>query len=376
MSDLLTAIGLMSGSSLSGVTAALLRTDGEKVVELGEAKHYPFDRDLKIWLRRAIKAAAERRDGAAEIGKASGELTIAHINAVEDFLDHTRLRRENVDVLGFHGHTIFRAPAFGPDSLARFWQIGDGAHLASETKIDVVEEFRAADTRAGGVGGPLSSTFFSALIASAPEPPDGAVAIIDIGRNTMITYVPHDARGTDLLSFDCGPGAGLIDEWMQQKTGDEMDRDGALARTGLIDEEALRMMLLTPFLRRKPPKFIERDFKLDHIAALSPADGSATLTALIAACAEKAARHFPEPVVGWVVCGGGRRNSAIMDYLRETLDEPVLGAEEVNWPGAALDAYCMGYLAVRSLKKLPITYPNTTKAVAPTRCGVYRRAAG
>jgi len=375
MPDTLTAIGLMSGTSLDGIDAAILRTDGEGVVEAGPAIQIPYSRDLKVWVRRAIKAALEGRDSAAEIGQASGEVTLAHIEAVEALLERSGVKRKDVDVVGFHGQTILHRPAKQPGSAGRTWQIGDGRVLANETRIDVVSDFRSNDVAAGGEGAPFAPAYHRALVASMKEPPHCALGVINLGGVSNLTYVPEGASAIDLVAFDCGPGNGLVDEWVELKTGEHMDKDGALARAGAVNEEALRMMLLAPYLRRHPPKSLDRyDFKLDHVMKLSPEDGAATLTAFTAACIAQSEKFLPEPPGGYIVCGGGRRNPAMMAALKERLKAKVVTAEEVGWRGDDLEAECFAYLAVRSLKKLPLSYPKTTRVPSPMRGGVYHRA--
>lgn len=375
MSDVLTAIGLMSGTSLDGIDLALLKTDGENVVEAGPALHVPYSRDLKVWVRRSIKAALEGRDGAAEIGKAAGEVTAAHVSAVEAFLVQIGLKRKDVDVIGFHGQTILHRPRTQPDSVGRTWQIGDGGVLADETRIDVVSEFRSPDVAAGGEGAPFAPIYHRALVAGMAERPECALGVINLGGVSNITYVPENARPLDLVAFDCGPGNGLVDEWLELKTGEPMDKDGALALAGAVNEEALRMMLLSPYLRRKPPKSLDRyDFKLDHVKGLTPEDGAATLTAFTAACIQRAEEFFPEPPGGYIVCGGGRHNPAMMQALKDRLHAPVVPAEEAGWRGDDLEAECFAYLAVRSLKKLPLSYPMTTRVPRPMQGGTFHRA--
>jgi anhydro-N-acetylmuramic acid kinase len=375
MANLLTAIGLMSGTSLDGIDGAILTTDGEDVVEAGPAIHIPYSRDLKIWTRRAIKAALEGRDGASEVGKAAGEVTLAHIKAVEKLLEEAGLKRKDIDVIGFHGQTILHRPSRDAAVAGRTWQLGDGRVLSDETRIDVVCDFRAADVAAGGEGAPFAPAYHRALLAAMPEPPQCAVGVINLGGVSNVTYAPENARAADLIAYDCGPGNGLVDEWVELKTGEPMDKDGAMALAGEVNEEALRMMLLSPYLRRKPPKSLDRyDFKLDHVKKLSQEDGAATLTAFTAACIRDSVKFLPEPPGGWIVCGGGRHNPAMMAALKDMLDAPVVTAEEAGWRGDDLEAECFAYLAVRSLKKLPLSYPKTTRVPVPMKGGVYHRA--
>lgn len=375
MSNVLTAIGLMSGTSLDGIDAAILRTDGEDVVEPGPAIQVPYSRDLKIWARRAIKAALEGRDGAEEIGKAAAEITYAHAAAVEALLETAKLRRKEVDVIGFHGQTILHRPSKEAGLPGRTWQLGDGRVLSDETRIDVVNDFRSNDVAAGGEGAPFAPVYHRALVAAMADKPQCPVGVVNLGGVSNVTYVPEGARAIDLVAFDCGPGNGLVDEWVEMKTGAHMDEDGAMALAGTVNEEALRMMLLAPYLRRKPPKSLDRyDFKLDHVMKLSPEDGAATLTAFTAECIAKSETFLPEPPGGYIVCGGGRRNPAMMQALRERLEAEVVTAEDAGWRGDDLEAECFAYLAVRSLKKLPISYPKTTRVPRPMTGGVFHRA--
>lgn len=370
--SILTAIGLMSGTSLDGVDAAILRTDGEHFLEAGPALHIPYSRDRKIIIRRAIKAALEGRDGATDVGKAAAEVTIAHAEAVEAILEKSGLKRTAVDVVGFHGQTILHRPSRSPESTGRTWQIGDGRLLADEVRIDVVCDFRSNDVAAGGEGAPLAPVYHHALAAALGRP--HALGVINIGGVANITFAPPGGKPSDLVAFDCGPGNGLVDQWMELKTGQAMDTDGALARTGAVHTEVLRMMLLNPYLRRKPPKSLDRyDFKLEPILGLSTSDGAATLTAFTAACVRASAPLLPTPPGEWIVVGGGRRNPALMEALGKALDAPVLAAEEVGWRGDDLEAECFAYLAVRSLRKLPLSYPKTTRAPRPMLGGVHFR---
>ncbi len=369
----LTAIGLMSGTSLDGVDAAILKTDGESVIEAGPAHFAPYSRDLKIFIRRAIKAALEGRDGAADIGKAAVEVTEAHAIAVAELLDKAGLKRTAIDVIGFHGQTILHRPKRTPESVGRSWQIGDGKTLAEETRIDVVSDFRRHDIAEGGEGAPLAPLYHAALARRFEC--DHAIGIINIGGVANITYAPKGGGDLDILAFDCGPGNGLLDEWMDLKTGEPFDRDGAMARSGKVHSDILRMMLLNPYIRRRPPKSLDRyDFRLDPILALSVADGAATLTAFTAACVRASIAHLPEQPGEWIVAGGGRRNPALMEALGKALECDIEPAESLGWRGDFLEAECFAYLAVRSLRKLPISFPRTTRAPRPLPGGVYHRA--
>ncbi len=367
----LTAIGLMAGTSLDAVDAAVLRTDGMTVLEAGPSLSVPYSRIAKTEIRRAIKAALEGRNGADDVARASGEVTTAHITAVRKLLEKARLTRAEVDVVGFHGQTILHRPPIDSSSPGRTWQIGSGRTLADELRIDVVDQFRQADMAAGGEGAPLAPAYHAALVANLKR--DHAVAVLNLGGVANVTFVPAGGAISGLLAFDCGPGNGLVDEWVHDRTGEAMDTDGALAAAGQVDEAALRMMCLSPYLRRKPPKSLDRyDFKTKPVEGLSLEDGAATLTAFTAACVARSVPLLPAPPEEWIVCGG-RHNPVLMHELNDRLSADVLTAEEAGWRGDDVEAECFAYLAVRSLKKLPISWPTTTRAPRPLTGGTYHR---
>ncbi|MEM9898476.1 MAG: anhydro-N-acetylmuramic acid kinase [Pseudomonadota bacterium] len=378
------AIGLMSGTSLDGIDAALLRTDGETIAEPGLAKSFPYSRAVKVFVRRAIKAALEGRDSAKDIADAERAVTTAHVSAVKSLLDDAGLSSDDVDVIGFHGQTIFhRSPrasfATSGHRIGRTWQIGSGDSLARETGIATVSDFRTADINAGGEGAPLAPVYHATLAKTLSENGGGeeATAVLNIGGVANVTFVPSDPDTSGIIAFDCGPGNGLLDQWMEQKTGEAIDRDGKASLAGTVDEDILRLMLRNPFLKQAPPKSLDRyDFKLDPVMALSMFDGAATLTAFTAACIASTTSFLPEAPSRWIVCGGGRRNPAMMAALADRLNGEVQTAEDVGWRGDDVEAECFAYLAVRSLQGLPISFPGTTGVPRPLTGGVLHYAHG
>ncbi|WP_199564552.1 anhydro-N-acetylmuramic acid kinase [Parvularcula marina] len=368
----LTAIGLMAGTSLDGVDVAVLRTDGETVHKWGPAMSFPYDAPTRATIISATKAALEGREEANDIAVAGNMVTSAHIEAVRNFLSETGLRRDEIDVIGFHGQTILHRPPLDASSIGRTWQIGGGGIIAEELGIDVVDQFRQADMAAGGEGAPFAPIYHAALVEACEF--DGAVAVLNLGGVANITYVPADRDPMGLVAFDCGPGNGLIDEWMVRHTGHHMDEDGALAASGSVDDEVLRMMALNPYLKRKAPKSLDRyDFKLKAADHLSPPDGAATLTAFSAECVARSVALLPEAPAYWVACGGGRHNPVLMAELGRRLEGQVLVAEEAGWRGDMIEAEAFAYLAVRSLRKLPLSFPKTTRVPQPLSGGSYHR---
>ncbi len=355
--NLTRAIGLMSGTSLDGIDAASIETDGIALVAAGPALTLPYEPELRALLRGTL-------GGKGPIAEAEHAMTQAHAAAVRALLSKHSLPKP--DLIGFHGHTILHQPRQG-----RTWQLGDGALLASLTGIDVVNDFRGADVAAGGEGAPFVPLYHRALAAKLEKP----LAVLNIGGVANVTWIGEEEN--DLLAFDTGPGNALIDDWAMTHTGKPVDEGGALARAGIADEKHLARFLAHPYFARLPPKSLDRD---DFIAfmplGLSPQDGAATLAAMTVAAAAAARRHFPAPVRRWLVTGGGRHNPVLMEKLRALLGAPVAPVETAGWDGDALEAQAFAYLAVRSLKGLPLSLPGTTGVKAPVSGGKLHRAAG
>jgi anhydro-N-acetylmuramic acid kinase len=352
---LIRAVGLMSGTSLDGIDAAFIETDGETRVAMGPALTIPYDRDLRAQLRAALGGNGP----AAEVEAA---MTRAHAAALAALLSNHQLPRP--DVIGFHGHTILHQPHQG-----RTRQLGDGALLATLTGIDVVNDFRSRDVAAGGEGAPFVPLYHRALAADLEKP----LAVLNIGGVANVTWIGR--QESDLLAFDTGPGNALLDDWALTHTGKPVDEGGALARAGKADENRLARFLAHPYFARLPPKSLDRDdFASFMPEGLSPADGAATLAAMTTAAIAEAQRHFPAAVRRWLVTGGGRHNPLLMDLLRQNLAAPVAPVESCGWDGDALEAQAFAFLAVRSLKGRPLSLPGTTGVKAPTTGGKLHRA--
>ena len=350
------AIGLMSGTSLDGVDAALVETDGEAQMRCGPALTIAYDKSLRERLRRAL-------GGRSPVKAIERSLTIAHAEAVSVLLSRSGYTAKDIDLVGFHGQTIVHRPEDGVT-----WQIGDGPLLAQRTGIDVVADFRSADVAAGGQGAPFVPVFHRALAATLERP----VAVLNIGGVANVTWVgAGGADGSDLLAFDTGPGNALIDDWMLAHAGKPVDENGACAARGRVDAAALARLLSHAFFARRPPKSLDRNaFDPAPVEKLSAEDGAATLTRFTAEAAALARRHFPAPPRMWIVTGGGRRNPTLMAALREAMEGvPIRAAEDLGWDGDALEAQAFAYLAVRSRRGLPLSFPTTTGVRRPMEGG-------
>lgn len=347
-------LGLMSGTSVDGVDVALIETDGERIASLGPCLTVPYADDM----RRLIRAAFGAELPSDATRAAERAVTEAHAAAVQRWSAEQGIALSTIDLVGFHGQTITHRPE------RRFtWQIGDGAALARSLGVRVVNDLRGADVAAGGQGAPLVPIYHAALAADLPRP----LAVVNIGGVANVTWVGADES---LLAFDTGPGNGPIDDWCMRRAGQRYDKDGMLAATGTVDRTRLEHFSEHRFFARIPPKSLDRgDFSDAWVEGLGAADGAATLTAGTARALALAARYFPASVVQWVICGGGARNPTLLRMIAEETRGKVVTAADLGWDGDGLEAQAFGFLAVRSLRGLPLTFPTTTGAPQPLTGG-------
>src|SRR5437660_1350094 len=258
------------------------------------------------------------------------------------------------------GQTIRHEPQAG-----KTWQLGDGQHMADCLARVVVNNFRQNDMAHGGQGAPFAPAYHRALVQSCAisEP----VAVLNIGGVSNVSLID----GELLYACDCGPGNALIDDWVSSRCAVPYDQGGRIARAGRIDELALAQLLDHPYFKQVGPKSLDRNaFSAAPASGLSPEDGAATLAAFTAAAIALEARRLPSMPREWVVVGGRRLNTYLLDELRQRLAVPVRVAEDIGWNGAAIEAQAFAYLAVRSLRQLPLSWPSTTGVSRPVTGGV------
>jgi len=369
-----TAIGLMSGTSLDGIDVALLHTDGEAIVERGPSMGRPYDAAFRRRLQDVLetaKAIGERTERPGDLAYVERELTLRHGEAVRAFLAENALKPSDVDVIGFHGQTVLHRP-----NLALTVQLGDGALLARETGIDVVYDMRANDMVHGGQGAPLIPAYHAAFAAGLPDAAGKAVVFVNIGGISNITFI--GSKG-EIVAFDSGPGNTLIDQWVEAHAGIPYDQGGMIASEGRVDSGLAERYLSHAFFTDPVRRSLDRnDFRPPEGAAASLEDGACTLAHVTAAAILRSARHLPERPALYVVCGGGRLNRAIMgdlSTLAAVEGASVVAAEAVGLDGDSMEAEAWAYLAVRSLRGLPLTFPGTTGVRASVSGGLLARAA-
>lgn len=355
----ITAVGLMSGSSLEGITASAVVTDGIDVYEELRSVNIPYDDDIRERLQKLQGCRPEESEELqAEFKLLDTDITLAHAEVAKDVMDFIDVKP---DVVGFHGHTVLHLPQ------ERFtYQLGNGQMLADCLQTRVVNRFGNADLAAGGQGAPLTPSFYAALVNEKEY--EKPVAVLNIGGISEITWLGSNG---EMLAFDVGPGNAPVNDWVSRHGGMHMDYDGKLAVTGQIHHKVLNNLLRHKFFAKVPPKSIDRDIfkdKLEHLEGLSLEDGAATATAFIAeAVAYSMALYLPQMPRQVIVCGGGAKNPTLVRFIRQRLaGVEIKTAAEIGCRADTLEAQAIAYLAVRRLYRLPITFPATTGVSEPT----------
>jgi anhydro-N-acetylmuramic acid kinase len=376
-------VGLMSGTSADGVDAALLYTDGDKVVRQYCGLFVPYSDALR-------QGILDLMQDKGDIAAVTRELTFVHIEAVRALIKQMKIAPRAV---GFHGQTILHAPKQGITV-----QIGDAPLMARELGVPVVADFRSNDVRNGGQGAPLVPLYHAALASSLPKP----LMVVNIGGVSNVTWIGEDK---DILAFDCGPGNALLDDWVHQHTGARYDKDGALAAQGTVNEALLTTWMTQPFFSAPVPKSLDRNQfhgVIPSLAELSAADGAATLAAFTAEAIARAVALAPQRPAQLLITGGGRHNPTLMRMIEARVNavrneprvashgEPRSGGglgvippsgaqahikiapvESVGWNGDMLEAEAFAYLAARSILELPLSLPSTTGVNQPVTGGVF-----
>jgi anhydro-N-acetylmuramic acid kinase len=359
----------MSGTSLDGVDVALIETDGESITGFGPTGYRPYSESERTLLRNALETGAglaERKTRPGILAEAEAFVTDVHIETVKTFLAAEKIDAASVDIIGFHGQTVLHKP-----ERRLTVQIGDGIRMAQELGLPVAYDFRAADVAAGGQGAPLVPIFHQALARTLDRP--HPIGVLNVGGVANVTWVD----GGDPIACDTGPGNALIDDFMRARTGSPLDRDGDQAAKGRVDEAFVARVLANAFFDLPCPKSLDRNaFAYANLGLpdVSVADGAATLSAVTAAAVARIVPHLPRPPRSWIVAGGGARNPTLMRMLTERLaPASVETADAAGWSVDALEAQAFAYLAVRTLRGLPLTFPGTTGAPRPLAGGIVAR---
>jgi anhydro-N-acetylmuramic acid kinase len=402
------SIGLMSGTSMDGIDAALIETDGKsQIKELGgvslnynadfkillksaelavrtcngnleEAKRY-YSQAIESYLTKELKSTDFARFKEFTFDQIVEQSTNLHAEITNSLLKKLNYNPKDIDIIGYHGQTLFHRPSEGITI-----QIGNGQLLAKKTNIKVINDFRSNDVKSGGQGAPFAPIYHLALAIRDNKYP---IAIVNCGGIANVTFITGTTYN-DIIGFDTGPGNGLIDRLVKQKTNNTefMDQDGKYGKKGQINLEILKLLFQKGVLQQQknyfdinPPKSLDiDDLKLiEELKDIPLPDACATLAAFTAESIAKSIDYLPKEVVpiNWVLAGGGWNNPVIKDQLTISLQNKIKFtlniklADEINWNSKYMEAQIFAYLAVRSLLDLPISVPATTKVPKPLSGG-------
>lgn len=338
---MLTVIGLMSGTSLDGIDAAILKTDGKKIINPQQNLALNYDDKFRSRIKEVIS-------GKGDFLALERDLTIKHADAVKKLLKKYNVK---ADLIGFHGQTIIHRPKEGIT-----WQMGNGALLAELTGIDVICDLRRRDVAAGGQGAPLVPLYHAGILHKEKKP----VVILNIGGVSNVTYIDNSAE--KIIACDTGPGNALLNDWIYKHTGKEFDAGGKISSKGKADEKIISRVLADEFFNVKKPKSLDRNHfkKISNVENLSLENGAATLSEITVRSILKACRFFPKHPAKWFVAGGGRHNNYFMQRLDAVLPGEVYNIDILKMNGDFIEAEAFAFLAARAKNGLHLSLPTTT----------------
>lgn len=416
--NIMFSIGLMSGTSMDGIDVALIETDGEYHIKEITNLFLDYDRETKILLKAAEYAFRCHKDNSQLVYEQFSSLMVErylveemkvsleeailqtktiqhvlkeeisfsalikhstdlHIAAVEALFHLNPEMQKQINVIGYHGQTLFHRPAIGVSVI-----VGDGQRMANVLGVAVVNDFRSQDIREGGEGAPLAPIYHHALAMKDHRYP---VAVVNCGGIANVTFIV-ETKAEKLIAFDTGPGNALIDRLVKQRSNGErhMDEHGMYGKHGRVDQLTLEKLYEKAVMKEgknffllPPPKSLDSgDMSLiPELQALSLEDACRTLEAFTADTIVKSVEYLSGGIPReWVLVGGGWNNPVIYDELCARLkmkiskDVLVYQAKEIGWNSQAMEAQLMAYLAVRCLQKKAISFPGTT-GVAKASCG-------
>ena len=364
------SLGLMSGTSMDGVDASIIQSDGKSNYKAVLDRYFQYPKiiyeSLTI-LRDKIKKSKDLKKHQKQIKSIEKKITIFHAESVNKILKKTKV---NVDFLGFHGQTIFHN---AEEKITK--QIGDGKLLSKLTKKKVVYDFRQNDLNNSGQGAPLTPIFHKLL--TKKKRINLPVNLLNLGGIANVTYIKNN-KPNGLVSYDVGPGNCLIDAWIRKKTKKRYDDKGSIAKTGKTNEITLDAMLFYyNFIEGRhnktglPKRSLDiRDFNLtDDFKKLSLKDGAATLTEFTSRELDFFIKNAKENNEKIILCGGGRKNKFLIKKLKNK-NKNIILIDDYGIDGDFVESQAFAYLAIRSYLKLPISFPETTGCVKPCTGGV------
>jgi anhydro-N-acetylmuramic acid kinase len=354
-------IGLMSGTSMDGIDASLVKTDGLNLLRTGYQIHSNYKKKTNKLLKILVFDFNKNKKNKLLLNSISELVTKDHLYAINQII---KISGITPDLIGFHGQTIFHNPA-NKESL----QIGNGKLLANLSKIKVVSNFRDNDIIHGGEGAPIAPVYHKLLINKLKL--DIPCCFLNIGGVSNLSYWD----GNKLIGFDLGPGNGLMDIYCQEKLNIPFDKLGILASKGVPNFNIVSSFIKLPYFKKKYPKSLDRLEFLNFVRELQlsnydPSEALATLLEMSVASIIEGVKILPSTPKKLVVMGGGQHNQYLFSRIKNSFSFAVSKADDVGIPGDFIEAELIAYLAARNIKNLPITFPNTTGVKTPCVGGI------
>jgi anhydro-N-acetylmuramic acid kinase len=359
MEKIYTALGLMSGTSMDGVDASIIKSNGEDKYETVFDQYFKYDGaifDELVNIRNKINSSDDLEINSIKLGELEREITLFHATVCNKVINSYPF---NIDLIGFHGQTIFHN---ANEKISK--QLGDGNLLSSLLKKKVIYNFRRNDLINGGQGAPLAPIFHQLLVNQNKI--NLPVCILNVGGIANITIVSSN-DSNDLKSYDIGPGNCLLDEWVRKKSKERFDKNGELAKAGNTDEIILNQAIDNfDNIKNNNLSFDTKDFDLNFVRGLSLEDGLSTLTDFTASIIHQsivASINFEkDKVLNVLICGGGRKNSFLVNSIKNKIPSNVnlCSIDDYKINGDFVESQAFAYLAIRSLLKKIISFPKTT----------------
>ena len=368
-----TAIGLMSGTSLDGVDLSLIKSDGYNEFTCILDDYYRFDDKLQksiVNLRTKISDNKDLIHHADELNDLEREITLFHSKVISEVISNYK---ENVDLIGFHGQTIYHNP---DDKISK--QLGDGKLLSQLTKKIVINNFRKNDLENEGQGAPLTPIFHKTIsnIISQKQNLKLPITIINIGGISNATVIFKDKNEINFKARDIGPGNCMIDEWVRKNSKLRFDEYGNIAKSGKVNELILNQAKENFIINTYDKSLDIKDFDLSFVRGLSLEDGCSTLTNFTAFLISEGLKNLntlnKDSNGYFLICGGGRKNIYLMKLIQEYLSNTNIKLKKIDefgFDGDFVESQAFGYLGIRSYLGLPISFPETTGCRNPSTGG-------
>ena len=359
MEKIYTSLGLMSGTSMDGVDASIIKSNGEDKYETVFDQYFKYDEEMYrelVNIRNKLNSSADLEINSIKLSELERKITLFHATVCKKIISNYS---STIDLIGFHGQTIFHN---ANEKISK--QLGDANLLSSLLKKKVIYNFRKNDLINGGQGAPLAPIFHQLLVNQKKI--DFPVCILNIGGIANITII-SSKNSNDLKSYDIGPGNCLLDEWIRKNSKERFDKNGELAKAGKTDKIILNQAIDNfESIKSDNLSFDVKDFDLNFVRGLSKKDGLSTLTdftaSLICQSIIDPINFEKDKELNVLICGGGRKNLFLINSIKDKIPSNVnlCLIDDYKIDGDFIESQAFAYLAIRSLLKKEISFPKTT----------------